>query len=504
MTTPSDSHDNSNPEQGFDSAQKHFAAGNLGQAETICLKVLDDIPADPKTLHLLALIRVQQGHSREAVELLRKTVHEAPDFTIAHDHLGAVLVTLGRGEEAIENLQRAIELEPDFSLAHANLGNALHSLGQLEEAEKSYRTAIACEPENVRALVSLGNLMRQLRKPQEAVGSFTAALAIEPTSPTIHQFLGNAYRESGRLEDALTSYQRAIDLEPTHSGARFELGVTLGNLHRYEEAIQNLKIADTPVSRPIALEYLLNLERYDEFFTALEAHKSIDRTNLRTAAISAYAAQQLGRDDPHPFGPDPIGHIRIVNDLVGADGTDEFLCEILDEVRSRPAIYEPRGVTTHGGYQTGGNLFFGASGALAKLEQIFKEQIIKYYRGFESERSIFVQERPKELKLRGWYVRYLSTGYQGGHIHPDGWLTCVIYLSMPKNVSDPTEGGIKFTLKDDNYPEIQKDVPGLLHVPVNGQIVLFPSTLYHYTIPVTSGEERLMIASDLLPVSNGG
>ena len=283
----------------------------------------------------------------------------------------------------------------------------------------------------------------------------------------------------------------------------FEIGLTLKNLGQFEEAIQHFEIANTERSRPLILECLLQLEHHDEFFTTLEAQKGIDRTNLRSAAISAYASQQLGRDDPHPFCQDPIDHIRVVDDLVGADGTEKFLSEILDEVKARPALYNPSGVTTFGGYQTGGNLFANPTKALAKLNHIFKDQIVKYYKNIESEQSIFVQERPKDLKLHGWYVRYLESGYQGGHIHPSGWLTCVIYLSMPKNVSNSSEGGIKFTLKDDDYPEILTDVPSLFHVPVNGQIVLFPSSLYHYTIPVTSGEERLMIASDLLPAQDG-
>jgi len=504
MTKSSDQQDSSNPQQAFNSAKTNFAAGNLDQAATTCLQILGNTPADPKTLHLLALIRFQEGNITEAVELLRTTVREAPDFAIAHDHLGAALVTLGRSEQAIESLQRAIELKPDFSTAHANLGNAVHSLGQLEEAEKSYRTAIMYGPENAEAHVSLGNLLCQLRRPSEAVECFLAALTVEQQSVMIYQFLGNAYRQLGRLDDALAIYRKAIDLQPTHSGARFELGLTLKNLGRFEEAIQHFEIANTERSRPFILECLLKLQRHDEFFATLEVQKSIDRANLRTAAISAYASQQLDRDDPHPFCPDPIGHIRVVDDLVGAEGTDEFLSEILEEVKARPALYNPPGVTTFGGYQTGGNLFANPSGALAKLNQIFKDQITKYYKEFESEQSVFVQDRPKDLKLRGWYVRYLKRGYQGGHIHPVGWLTCVIYLRMPKNISNPSEGGIKFTLKDDDYPEILTDVPSLFHVPVNGQIVLFPSSLYHYTIPVTSGEERLMIASDLLPMSETG
>jgi tetratricopeptide (TPR) repeat protein len=499
MTTRGDSQDNHDRHQVFDSAQRNFSAGNLGEAATICLQILDDTPTDSKTLFLLALIRFQEGNFRESVELLRGAVHEDPDSAIAHERLGAALVILGRSEEAVESLQRALELKPDSSTAHSNLGNAFHSQGILEEAEKNYRTAINYDPKNVQAHVSLGNLMCQLREPSEAVECFSEALTVEPSSALIYQFLGNAYRQLGQLDDALASYRKSLDLDSTHSGARFELGLTLKNLGQLEEAIQHFEIANTERSRPFILECLLKLERHDEFFTTLEAQKGIDRANLRTAAISAYASQQLGRGDPHPFCPDPIGHIRVVDDLVGADGTDEFLSEILDEVKARPALYNPRGVTTYNGYQTGGNLFASPTKALAKLDQIFKDQIEKYYQSIESEQSVFVQERPKDLKLRGWYVRYLESGYQGGHIHPTGWVTCVIYLSMPKNVSNPSEGGIKFTLKNDDYPEILTDVPSLFHVPVNGQIVLFPSSLYHYTIPVTSGEERLMIASDLLP-----
>jgi tetratricopeptide (TPR) repeat protein len=486
-------------QQTINTAEKFFSEGRIDEAEAVCLGILEETRTDAKALCLLGLIRHQQGKNQDAVELLRQSVQEAPDFVGAHNHLGAILITMDRGREAVESLQKATAIQPKFVAAHSNLGNAFHSAGELEEAEKSYRTALTLDPKNVQANVSLGNLLRHTRKPDEAVKYFSAAIAIAPDSAMIHHFLGNAYRQSGNRDDAIASYRRALELEPSYALAEFDLGLTLKELGQIEEATTYLEKADLATSRPLALECLLDLKRYDDFFAMLNVHKDIDRANLRTAAISAYASNQLARDDPHPFCPDPIGHIRVVDDLVGADGTAEFLSQILDEVGARSSVYEPLNVTTRGGYQTGGNLFDNPSGALAKLNEIFKEKISNYYDEIKSEQTIMVREWPRELNLRGWYVRYLNKGYQGGHIHPYGWLTCVIYLSMPEKVPDPSEGGIKFTLKDDNYPDILDDVPSLFHVPVNGQIVLFPSSLYHYTVPVTSGEERLMIASDLLP-----
>ena len=70
---------------------------------------------------------------------------------------------------------------------------------------------------------------------------------------------------------------------------------------------------------------------------------------------------------------------------------------------------------------------------------------------------------------------------------------------MPKKLTK-NEGSIKFSSQGFNYPILnQNKVQKLEYKPVPGDIVLFPSSLFHGTVPFNSKDERLVIAFDVRP-----
>ena len=60
------------------------------------------------------------------------------------------------------------------------------------------------------------------------------------------------------------------------------------------------------------------------------------------------------------------------------------------------------------------------------------------------------------------------------------------------------EGSIKFSLIGYDYP-YEKNLSNFTHSPKNFDLALFPSSLFHETIPFNSQEERQVIAFDLVP-----
>ena len=109
-----------------------------------------------------------------------------------------------------------------------------------------------------------------------------------------------------------------------------------------------------------------------------------NRTNLRVAAISAFASQQLSRADPHPFCRTPLNFIRVYKCLEGLDNTEGLLLSLVDEVKKREAVWEPPSKTTKKGFQTVANLFDRPNGRLADLDQMIKNYIEKYRLEFSS------------------------------------------------------------------------------------------------------------------------
>ena len=87
--------------------------------------------------------------------------------------------------------------------------------------------------------------------------------------------------------------------------------------------------------------------------------------------------------------------------------------------------------------------------------------------------------------------------FQDSHIHSGGWVSGVFYL---KTVEAPTqnEGAIEFGLHGYDYLVKNEDYPRQTYQPFNGDIILFPSSLFHKTIPVIKDVERCVISFDLL------
>ena len=73
----------------------------------------------------------------------------------------------------------------------------------------------------------------------------------------------------------------------------------------------------------------------------------------------------------------------------------------------------------------------------------------------------------------------------------------VFYL---KTVKPPVEheGAIEFGLQGYDYPVIDENYPRRPYEPLDGDLVLFPSSLFHKTISLERDVERYVIAFNLV------
>ena len=115
---------------------------------------------------------------------------------------------------------------------------------------------------------------------------------------------------------------------------------------------------------------------------------------------------------------------------------------------------------------------------------------------FQSEQCSYIQKFPITRNLRGWTVTLKQQGHQDAHIHPSGWLSGVIYLKVVPSLGRD-EGAIEFSLNGENYSDLNS--PKLVHQPELGDVVFFPSSLHHRTIPFTTDTDRIIISFDLMP-----
>lgn len=92
-------------------------------------------------------------------------------------------------------------------------------------------------------------------------------------------------------------------------------------------------------------------------------------------------------------------------------------------------------------------------------------------------------------------MRLRSEGFHISHIHQSGWLSSACYISLPPEVGLGDAGALAFGVPD---AELGLNLPPRRVVrPREGQLVLFPSFMWHGTLPFESEAARLTAAFDL-------
>jgi hypothetical protein len=99
-----------------------------------------------------------------------------------------------------------------------------------------------------------------------------------------------------------------------------------------------------------------------------------------------------------------------------------------------------------------------------------------------------------------WSVRLRPTGFHVSHYHPEGWISSACYLHLPHAVERGGEGWLKFG--EPAFPTHPALNPEYFVRPRPGLLALFPSYMWHGTVPFAGAPEdrRLTIAFDVVPV----
>lgn len=109
-----------------------------------------------------------------------------------------------------------------------------------------------------------------------------------------------------------------------------------------------------------------------------------------------------------------------------------------------------------------------------------------------------VLSRPREdLRISGsWSVRLGPGGFNVTHSHPVGWLSSAFYVALPADMGPAPAGHLHL---GGPPPELDLDLaPYATIAPRAGRMIVFPSILWHGTVPIAQGE-RLNIAFDVIP-----
>ena len=486
------------PQDQLQSLINLFSNGQLQQALNHASQLLQQFPQSAVLYNISAVVNAGLGLTDAAIEKYKRAIEIKPDYAAAFNNMGTTLKDQGKPDSAIKAFNKALAIKPNYADALYNLGNTLQEQGKPEEAIIAYNKSLIIKPQDIETYNRIGTSLKDQGNLDGAIEAFRKALSIAPNHAKAHYNMGNALQEQGKPEEAIESYIKALTLKPDYAKAYNNMGNAFQAQGKFEEAIKCFDKLNDSIPIAKSLECMYFLKDYNGFNQRLESIATGHPANIRVAALSAFAANQIPQEDSYPFCQNPMELINFSHVKNHLTDCNEFLGEVLDEMNQINAVWEPRDKTTKSGFQTSNDLFSSPSPNMKILENILKKELMLFKSKFEDDKSILIQNWPDKINITAWYVRMCQNGYQGSHIHESGWVSGVLYL---KTVESPhqNEGAIKFGLQGYDYPANREDFPERIYQPRNGDLVLFPSSLFHETIPVIKNVERCVIAFDLAP-----
>lgn len=509
-------------------------SGQYALAEKKAKHLLQDFPHELILHNVLGVTLEAQKKFKEAADSFRNVLKIQPQFAEMQFNLGSALYHLDDVEGAISQYQKAIKIKPDLVVAYFNLGIAYQSQSVFNKALTAYQKVIELEPRFYEAHGNIGAIYLLQDNFDSAIESFKQSIKIIDHARG-HFNLANAYRNQGHLVDAISSYRRAIEMNPNNAEFCSVLGDALWHQGEIQEANQYLRQAvllnpDNPVANynlatflhdnkkfqeaykfykasqlkdweERALYCLYKTKKFDIFEEELRSATRKKNTSPLLATLSTHFAKNFHKEDGYNFCKDPLHFVFHGQVDLLKDPKSNLLQSLLRDI-NEANISERKQGRLHNGIQSSGNLFKRSDASFKELAREVASLIKKYYERFSKEDSMFIKAFPKTIEFSSsWFVKMQSGGHLSSHIHEEGWISGAVYLAIPQQKKHPDEGGIELSIDGDDYPKIHDDFEKKLYLPQVGDVVFFPSSVFHRTIPFSSNEERICIAFDLKPAN---
>lgn len=474
-------------------------AGQLANAANMAKSLLAQYPNTFILHNVLGIALDGLSEYEGAIVSYRNALKLQPNMPDLHFNLGIALGNVGQFNEAAASYRKAIALQPKFFEAYGNLGTLLQKQGKLEEAVASYRKALSIQAD-ARGYFNLGTALRDQGKLDEAIKSYQQAIAMFPNYADAHCNLGETLRDRGNMQEAITSYQNALALNPNHPSANYNMAEFLYLAKRFDEAIPYFERSQMDDWQERSMYCLYRAEHFDDFKTKLDQIvKSTQHTAPFLATLSTHYAVNFGVEDPYNFCKNGFDFVynAAIPELSAPDSP--LLKALLKDINNAEIAERVQGML-HNGKQSAGNLFKRPEASFRTLGELVKKEFLNYKNKFAGADCELIKSFPEEFEFTSsWYVKMRQGGHLDAHIHEIGWISGAVYLAMPSDKKMPNEGGFEYGIHGDAYPQKHSNFPVGTVIPNVGEIVLFPSSLFHRTVPFTSSEERICIAFDLKP-----
>jgi hypothetical protein len=475
-----------------------------------------------------ALAALREGEEERGLTLLAPVIAGKPRNARAWQVKALLHRSLDDLAPALAAFEQAAALAPtDTRIA---LGRAQAAAEAGLPAVSLFDRAAALAPGDPQVIVARAAAQLAEGQGARALAETDCMLAAQPgwiqghwLAARLRHVLGQADRYTLSLDQALGRYpgEKALwhQLLFTLAHAR-DHDAVLAAIARGRQAAGGDPLFD--LNEAAALSELGRHERADRAFAALPAPTDTATAVLhlrhllrtgRPADLSTLAERFVAAPDGHLVRPYQSVAWRLLDDprwtwlegdarLVGIyDLADRLppLDTLAERLRSlHIAAGTPLEQSVRRGSQTDGPLLSRVEPEIRALRAAIVEAVARHIAQLppaDPRHPTLVPRRDRRIRFAGaWSVRLLAEGYHAQHVHPQGWFSSALYIALP---DAPAPAGWLALGQPD--AALGLDLPPIRMVePKPGRLVLFPSTMWHGTVPFAAGE-RLTVAFDVAP-----
>jgi tetratricopeptide (TPR) repeat protein len=190
-----------------------------------------------------ALADFKRGAGNAAIAPVVAIIQAHPGFTTAYGVLASMQHDLGDLDGAIATLEQVVRRGIADQSVMVVLGGYLQESGALPQASALLEAVVASHPDYADAYNSLGVVYSRMGRHDRARAAFRKVLELDPTSATAYENLGVDDMQAGDLPAAITDLTRALELDPRLARAHNALAAAHLRQRHEAEAIAHWQLA---------------------------------------------------------------------------------------------------------------------------------------------------------------------------------------------------------------------------------------------------------------------
>jgi len=451
-----------------------MSAGRKDDAEGILRRWWRQEPSNRDAILRLAAVLADNGKPEEAETIVRRHIAISGDGADVAFVLGRALFELARFDEAEVEFRKVVRVRSDHQIAHGNLMELVWMrTGDVSEASRELDKALRANPGSQGLRITKARLLTSAQLPREALAEIDAGLSLAPSNPALLTAATTIALDFDGIR-ALAYAKRLQDVAPQDRAAR----VAIGNAS-------------------------LATGRGQEALAIAEALHHSDPSDGRALAMKADALRMLG-DSRYRELLDYQHFVRaeLIDVPPGWTDLDAYVGDLASDLEQLHTLHaHPIGNSLRDGSQIRLVPQESPFASIRAFPEAVDGPIRRYMQALGGGTDPMRQRNTGRYSISGmWSVRLRPQGFHVNHYHPEGWISSACYLHLPSAVEKRGgEGWLK--LGESAFPTTPALEPEYFIRPRPGLLALFPSYMWHGTVPFSGTPEdtRVTIAFDMVP-----